>query len=193
VEFEVLVSGIGGQGIQLVAKTLALAAMAEGRQPLLTSEVTGAMRGGHSLAAVVIGDGPLKGLPVVSEAAAAIALHPMLWDDVSRRLRPGALVVANSTLVRLDAEGGDLRIWDVPATELCSRIGSAQVIGFILLGAFTALTNIVSFDSIVTAMTELLPPYRRQHVDANKQALELGASQVTAGAATVRFLAPIAG
>jgi 2-oxoglutarate ferredoxin oxidoreductase subunit gamma len=193
VEFEVLVSGIGGQGIQLVAKTLALAAMAEGRQPLLTSEVTGAMRGGHSLAAVVIGDGPLKGLPVVSEAAAAIALHPMMWDDVRQRLRPGAVVVTNSTLVQVDAEGGTLRVWDVPATELCTQLGSAQVIGFILLGAFTALTNIVSADSLVSAMTELLPPYRRQHVDANKRALELGAAQVPAGTATVHFLEPVVG
>jgi 2-oxoglutarate ferredoxin oxidoreductase subunit gamma len=193
VEFEVLVSGIGGQGIQLVAKTLALAAMAEGRQPLLTSEVSGAMRGGHSLATVVVGDGSLKGLPVVSEAAAAIALHPMLWDTVAERLRPGALVVANSTLLQLDNSAGQLRLWGIPATELCSRVGSPQVIGFILLGAFTGLTRLVELDSLMNAMAELLPPYRHQHIDANKRALELGASQVPAGAATVRFLEPQSG
>jgi 2-oxoglutarate ferredoxin oxidoreductase subunit gamma len=193
VEFEVLVSGIGGQGIQLVAKTLALAAMAEGRQPLLTSEVSGAMRGGHSLAAVVVGDGALKGLPVVREAAAAIALHPMLWDTVAGRLRPGAIVVANSTLLQLDDRAGQLRLWDIPATDLCSRVGSPQVIGFILLGAFTALTRLVSLDSLMTAMAELLPPYRQQHIDANKRALELGAEQVPAGAATIPFLEPQSG
>jgi 2-oxoglutarate ferredoxin oxidoreductase subunit gamma len=193
VEFEVLVSGIGGQGIQLVAKTLALAAMAEGRQPLLTSEVTGAMRGGHSLAAVVIADSALKGLPVVSEASAAVALHPMRWDDVAARLRPGAMVIVNSTLVHLGPQRDDLRVWEVPATELCSHLGSAQVIGFIMLGAFVALTNIVSVDSIVNAMTELLPPYRHQHIETNKRALELGGSQVPAGGAEIRFPAVVTG
>jgi 2-oxoglutarate ferredoxin oxidoreductase subunit gamma len=193
VEFEVLVSGIGGQGIQLVAKTLALAAMAEGRQPLLTSEVTGAMRGGHSLAGVVIGDGALKGLPVISEAAAAIALHPMRWEAVAGRLRPGAMVVANSTLVHLDPQPAHLRVWEVPATEICSTIGSAQVIGFVMLGAFIELTQIVSPDSLITAMTELLPPYRHKHIDANKRALELGAAEVPVGAAKFRFPAAVAG
>jgi 2-oxoglutarate ferredoxin oxidoreductase subunit gamma len=190
VEFEVLISGIGGQGIQLVAKSMALAAMAEGRMPLLTSEVSGAMRGGHSLAAVVIGDGPLKGLPVVTEAAAAIVFHPMLWDDVARRLQPGATVVANANLVHLDPSGGAIELWEVPATELASGLGSLQVLGFIMLGAFAALTSIVAIESLVDAMTEMLPPYRRQHAEANRRALELGAAQLPAGGAPVRFPEP---
>jgi pyruvate/2-oxoacid:ferredoxin oxidoreductase beta subunit len=155
VEFEVLISGIGGQGIQLVAKSMALAAMAEGRMPLLTSEVSGAMRGGHSLAAVVIGDGPLKGLPVVTDAAAAIVFHPMLWDDVARRLQPGATVVANANLVHLDPSGGAIELWEVLATELASGLGSLQVLGFIMLGAFAGLTGIVAIESLVDAMTEM--------------------------------------
>jgi Pyruvate/2-oxoacid:ferredoxin oxidoreductase gamma subunit len=191
VEFEVLISGIGGQGIQLVAKSLALAAMAEGRTPLLTSEVSGAMRGGHSLAAVVIGDGALQGLPVVTEAAAAIVFHPMLWEDVGRRLQPGATVVANADLVHLDASGGAIRLWEVPATELASGLGSLQVLGFVMLGAFAALTGVVAIESLVDAMAEMLPPYRRQHVDANRRALELGAAQLPARGAPVRFPEPV--
>lgn len=184
-EFEVLITGIGGQGIQLVAKTLALAAMHEGRSPLLTSEVSGAMRGGHSLAAVVVGDGELRGLPVVTSAGAALELHPMAWGDVARRLRPGALLVANSTLCPPDDARLDLRAYGVPATELCGQLGSPQPMGFILLGAFNALTGLVAPGSLVEAMTELLPPYRQQHAELNRRALDLGASQVTPGAAAV--------
>lgn len=187
-----LISGIGGQGIQLVAKTLALGAMAEGRQPLLTSEISGAMRGGHSLAGVVIGDGPLRGLPVVSEAGSALVLHPMLWEDVGRRLRPGATVVVNSTLVHLDSVGDNARVWEVPATELCAELGSLQVMGFVMLGAFAALTTLVSLDSLAGALAELLPPYRRQHLDANRRAMALGAAQLPAGGAAVHFPEPVA-
>jgi 2-oxoglutarate ferredoxin oxidoreductase subunit gamma len=185
VEFEILITGIGGQGIQLVAKSLALAAMNEGRSPLLTSEVSGAMRGGHSLATVVVGDGALKGLPVVSSAGAALELHPMNWDDVAQRLRPGAILVANSTLCPADTGDRDLRAYEVPATELSAQLGSSQPMGFILLGAFNALTGLVAPDSLVAAMAELLPPYRQQHIELNRQALELGAAQVPAGAAMV--------
>lgn len=188
-----LISGIGGQGIQLVAKCMALAAMAEGRQPLLTSEVSGAMRGGHSLAGVVIGDGPLRGLPVVSEAGFAMVFHPMMWEDVARRLRPGATVVANSTLVHLNEPGDGMRVWEVPATELCSGLGTLQVLGFVMLGAFVTLTNLVSLESLGRALGELLPPYRRQHLDTNRRAMELGAAHLPAGAAAVHFLERVSG
>lgn len=184
-EFEVLMTGIGGQGIQLVAKTLALAAMREGRSPLLTSEVSGAMRGGHSLATVVVGDTALRGLPVVTSAAAALELHPMNWDqEVAPRLRPGALLVANSTLCPEDTTR-DLRTYRIPATELCAELGSTQPMGFILLGAFNALTGLVDPESLTEAMRELLPAYRQQHVEVNRRAIALGAAQVPAAAEPV--------
>ena len=185
VEFEILITGIGGQGIQLVAKTLASAAMSEGRLPLLTSEVSGAMRGGHSLATVVVGDQPLAGLPVISRAASAMELHPMEWAQVATRLRPGALVVANSTLCPPETEHGGRRIYNIEATELAAQLGSQQPMGFILLGAFNALTDLVAPDSLTAAMEELLPPYRQQHIELNQRALALGAQQVRRGEATV--------
>ena len=59
-QIEVLLTGIGGQGVQLCAKALAMAATAEGRQALLSSHYGGEMRGGPSQASVVVGDEPLR-------------------------------------------------------------------------------------------------------------------------------------
>ena len=84
-----------------------------------------------------------------------------------------------------------IQLWNVPATELATGLGSLQGVGFIMLGAFAALTGVVAIASLVDAMTEMLPPYRRQHVEANRRALELGAAQLPAGGAPVRFPEPV--
>jgi 2-oxoglutarate ferredoxin oxidoreductase subunit gamma len=45
-------------------------------------------------------------------------------------------------------------------------------------GAYVALTGLIGLDSAVTAMEESLPAYRRQHAEANADALRAGAGLV---------------
>ncbi len=73
-----MVTGIGGQGIQLLAKTLALAATHEGHHAMLSADYGGEMRGGPSKASVVVGAEPLRSLPVLASAWSAIIAHPRL-------------------------------------------------------------------------------------------------------------------
>jgi 2-oxoglutarate ferredoxin oxidoreductase subunit gamma len=182
VERELIVSGIGGQGIQLLAKTLALAATLEGRYAMLAADYGGEMRGGPSKASVVVGDEPLRALPVLPSAWSAILAHHRFSESVLDRVRRGGPVVVNSKLVDPASLRDDLVAHAVDAGAIAVEVASAQAVGFVLLGAYNAVTSMVSPDALVEAMTELLPPYRRQHAPANARALEAGASAL-AGAA----------
>ena len=176
-----LITGIGGQGVQLLAKTLALGAMHDGRGAMMTAEATDSMRGGHSAAAVVVGEAPLRALPVVDEASFALVLHPMGWPKVEPRLARGSVVVVNELFGAASAEASaDLRFTRVAANEIASDVGSAMAAGFVLLGGFVAMTGLVSVAALVGAMTELLPPYRQQHIDTNARALRAGADALGA-------------
>ncbi|HTJ37831.1 MAG TPA: 2-oxoacid:acceptor oxidoreductase family protein [Dactylosporangium sp.] len=177
-EREVLVTGIGGQGIQLLAKTLALAATREGRYAMLAADYGGEMRGGPSKAGVVIGDAPLRALPILPSAWSAIFVHHRHAEGVEERLRTGALVVANTPLVDPEAFRADLRVFAVDASAAARAAEAPNAIGFVLLGAYNALTRLVAAQSLVEAMGELLPPYRRQHAAANERALHAGAAAI---------------
>jgi 2-oxoglutarate ferredoxin oxidoreductase subunit gamma len=177
-EREVVVSGVGGQGIQLLAKTLALAATREGRHAMLCADYGGEMRGGPSKASVVVGDAPLRALPVLASAWSAILVHHRFSEPVLARLRPGGPVVANVPLVNPDDLRPDLRVFSLDAAAVAKAAGAPQAIGFVLLGAYNAVTRLVSADALVAAMQELLPPYRRQHAPANARALAAGAEQL---------------
>ena len=175
-ERELIVSGIGGQGIQLLAKTLALAATREGRYAMLSADYGGEMRGGPSKASVVVGDEPLRALPVLPSAWSAILAHHRFSESIVDRIRPGGPVVVNSKLVDTSVLRADLVVHPVDAGAIAVEVASAQAVGFVLLGAYNEVTHMVSNEALVAAMTELLPPYRRQHAPANARALAAGAA-----------------
>ncbi len=173
-ELELLLSGIGGQGVQLVGKTLALAAVTEGKHALVYGEIGGEMRGGKSVVNVVIGPQRLRALPIVANASHVILLHHRFWDEVLPRVASDATIIADAALRdQLLAPGR--RVEFIPGLELAQQAGSAQSAGLVVLGAFARMTGIVETDALVEAMKQLIPPYRRQHVATNEKALRLGA------------------
>jgi 2-oxoglutarate ferredoxin oxidoreductase subunit gamma len=178
VEQDVLIVGIGGQGIQLVGKTLALAATEAGMHAMLAADYGGEMRGGASKSTVVVGDSPLRALPILPAAGAAIVMHDKFSGPVPERLRPDGLLVLNSSIVDPPADPGAHRVVALPVTEMAREVGAPQAAGLLILGAFARLTGVVGTDRLVTAMTSLLPPYRAQYAEANGRALEAGAAAV---------------
>jgi 2-oxoglutarate ferredoxin oxidoreductase subunit gamma len=177
-EREVLFTGIGGQGVQIASKALAMAAIAEGRQVLLVPRYGGGMRGGMTNAEVTIGDGPLRALPVITAAWSAYVMDPSFWETIRPNLRPGAVVVVNSSLVEGPVGVAEARVFEVPAIDMATELGNPMSAGFVLLGGFVGLTGLVRVEAVIEAMRQLVPPYRTQHVAANERAIEAGAAAV---------------
>ncbi|WP_020500480.1 2-oxoacid:acceptor oxidoreductase family protein [Sciscionella marina] len=177
-ELQLLLIGIGGQGIQLIGKTLAQAATNTGKHAMLAADYGGEMRGGPSNASVVIGTEPLRSLPILPSATAAIVASHKFAGPVPQRLREGGLLLRNSSVVDSGAGREHHRVVEVPATAMATELGAPQASGFILLGAFNRLTGLVPEAELVTAMTALLPPYRAQHATKNAEALSAGAAAV---------------
>ena len=174
------ISGIGGQGVQLVAKVLALAAIQENRHAMLNGFYGHEMRGGVSLSTVVLGDGPLKSLPVAAKVDAAVVLHDHFWERHRGRLRDNALVVAEATIAeRLHLMPGHRRV-SVPASRIALEVGNPMTMGLALLAAFTSITGVVETQSLMAAMRSVVPAHRRQHVEYNERAILAGSSSVQA-------------
>ncbi len=179
-EREVLFTGVGGQGVQIVSKALGMAAVAEGRDALLVPRYGGGMRGSKTNAELTVGDGPLRALPVVTDAWSAFVMDPSFWETIRPNLARGAVVVVNSSLFHLTVDVDDARVFAIPASDIASELGSPMSAGFVLVAAFAAITGLVRVESLVDAMRELVPPYRTQHVAANEQAIEAGAAAAPA-------------
>jgi len=179
VQREVILTGIGGQGVQLAAKTLAMAATAEGRQVMMSSHYGGEMRGGQTEASVVVADRGLRAVPILETAWSAMVMHGRYWPGVAPRLRQDGVAVVNTTIAP-DITAGPGGIVGIAAGDIAGEIGAPMAAGFVLLGAYATATGIVGTDSLVEAMRELVPPYRTQHIAANEAAIRAGADATPA-------------
>jgi 2-oxoglutarate ferredoxin oxidoreductase subunit gamma len=178
-EREIILSGIGGQGIQLAAKSLAVAAMREGRRVLMFGTYSGEMRGGDTEAVVVVGRGSLLTPPVIDSAWAGVAMHPAGWPGMAAKLRPGGVVLINTSVFENPVGYGGTVV-SLAATEMATAAGMQRAASMVALGAFAAATGIVRIETLHTIAEEVLPPYRRQYAAANRRALTIGYEAVPA-------------
>jgi Pyruvate/2-oxoacid:ferredoxin oxidoreductase gamma subunit len=173
-ERALLLTGLGGQGVQLAARTLAVAAVADGHEAMIFGEYGGMMRGGNTDATVVIGTERLVTPPTVSHAWGAVAMHHEYWPNVERRMIPGGVAVIDSTVFRGEIGAADLIVVAVEASATASELGNARGASMVALGALSAATGVVGVASLETAIEEVLPPYRKQHAQANIEAIRAG-------------------
>jgi Pyruvate/2-oxoacid:ferredoxin oxidoreductase gamma subunit len=145
-EREVMFTGVGGQGVQIASKTLATAAIDEGRQVMLVPRYGGGMRGGMTNAEVTIGDRALRALPVATSAWSAYVMDPTYWETIRPNLAPGAVVVVNSSLFHRPVDVPEARVFEVPASDVAADLSSPMSAGFVLLGAFVAVTGLVTLE-----------------------------------------------
>jgi Pyruvate/2-oxoacid:ferredoxin oxidoreductase gamma subunit len=182
-ERELLLTGIGGQGVQLAARIVAGAALREGREVMMFGAYGGQMRGGNTDSTVVVADAPISAPPVVSRAWSAIAMHHAYWPATRARLRPRAVVLVNESLFAAALDREAWRVTALPASDWAAEIGNPLGASLVMVGAHAALTGLVGIDSLVEAMREALPPYRRQHAAGNEAALRAGFERTPRGAA----------
>lgn len=175
-EREILFTGIGGQGIQLAARTLAEAAIADGLRVQLFASYGGMMRGGNSDSFLVIADRDITLPPVVGAAWAGVVMHHEHADSVWPKLRPGSLAVVNDSVVEPTCRPGDpdVEVVGVRALDIARDVGSPVAASLVLIGALVARTGLVTPDALLASAAEVLPSYRAEAAAVNREALRAG-------------------
>jgi Pyruvate/2-oxoacid:ferredoxin oxidoreductase gamma subunit len=184
VERELLMTGIGGQGVQLAAQLLAKAATRAGRYVQLFGSYGGMMRGGNTDASLIISDQPVQAPPTVASTWSALVMHHEYADPTLRRLRPDGLLVVNTSIVQIPLESPatalpeGVSVAAVAASDLAIELGAAAAATMVALGAYAAITDILGIEELVGALPDVLPSYRQQHIASNTRALHVGAEAV---------------
>jgi Pyruvate/2-oxoacid:ferredoxin oxidoreductase gamma subunit len=180
-EREVIVTGIGGQGVQLAAQVIAQAATLEGRNVQLFGVYGGMMRGGNTDASVVVGDGPIQAPPILSHAWSAIGMHDKFWAQIEPKLRPDGLVLVNDATFSTELDESRFHVLRVPASDIALSLGSELAGSMVMVGAYLTTTGLVGLDAAIEAMRASIPSYRTQHLTMNESALRAGCDAVEAG------------
>jgi Pyruvate/2-oxoacid:ferredoxin oxidoreductase gamma subunit len=180
-EREVILTGIGGQGVQLAAKILAEAANREGREVMMFGVFMGMIRGGSSESTVVISTEEIIAPPIVPRTWAVLGLHPEGLPALREKIRPQGVLVLDANLAPRPPEWPDIHRLMVPATDIAKGIGQPMGGAMVVLGAFATTTGLVASNSLTEAMRHLLPPHRRHLADGNQRCIEAGVEFARAG------------
>jgi Pyruvate/2-oxoacid:ferredoxin oxidoreductase gamma subunit len=180
-ELQLLMTGIGGQGIQLASQVLARAAVRTGLDVQLFGSYEGMMRGGATEATLVVAEHQVQSPPTVHQATAAIVMHHEHAASAVGRVMPGGLLLVNSS-VCTGAEFGrpDCTVVEIPATAVATDVGHAMTATMVMAGVFAGATGVVALPALEAAVEESLPPYRKAHVALNVAALRAGVEQAPA-------------
>jgi indolepyruvate ferredoxin oxidoreductase beta subunit len=160
---QIIVSGIGGQGVIFMTRILAEAAMAKGLD-VLTSETHGmAMRGGTVISHIKIGN--FKS-PLIRNGQADIGLflNRANLEVHGGLMKRGGMIFVNS------ASPGNFQCID--ATSLAKEAGSPVIANLVLLG-YTAKKGALfcSADEIQDVIRQISPPKQREQ---NIKGIQLG-------------------
>ena len=171
---ELLIAGFGGQGVVLAGKLLAGAALAEGREVVWAPSYGPEMRGGAVHCTLIISSDRI-GSPEVSQADSLLIMDRTSLLKFAPRLKPGGLMILNSSLVTDAPTLSDCDLLPIPASEAADALGNQRVANVIMLGAFLSRRPVVTLDSLIAAMTKTAREIGAERLlPINLQALEKG-------------------
>ena len=187
--FNILISGVGGQGVLLTSKIIAEAALLQGLD-VKQSEVHGmAQRGGSVLSQVRFGDKVFS--PIVSEGEAdlLIGFEPLETARYLHFLRDNGTAIYNTRSIGTigvsigrDEYPPDIheiikknapKVFAFDATEVAVGVGEKRAVNLVLLGA---ALRFLPFDAKIvdTAIVNSVP---KKLLEINKKAFAAGKAQ----------------
>jgi 2-oxoglutarate ferredoxin oxidoreductase subunit gamma len=171
---EILIGGVGGQGVVLSGILLGTAAtLFAGKKAVQTQSYSSELRGGSARAEVVISEEPVSD-PQVRRPDILIVLAEDALPKYIGIIKPKGLLVIDSDLVK-GAKPGDYEILTIPATSIADKeMGNIVVANLIILGALIKRTGLLSVESMEKAIEVSVPKKATAlNLDAFRRGLEL--------------------
>jgi len=166
----IIIAGSGGQGIMLVGKILAQAAMIEGKFVTWLPAYGAEVRGGTAHCMIVISESEI-GSPRIEKADTVIIMNQPSLTKFKSRLKNNGLLIINSSLVKTSAA---LKAIKHPFTDIAVELGNKKVANMIALGCLLKNKKVVAVKSILNIIKEMARAGREGLLRVNQDALERG-------------------
>jgi 2-oxoglutarate ferredoxin oxidoreductase subunit gamma len=171
---EIIFAGFGGQGVLFAGQLLSYSAMEYGREVTWIPSYGPEMRGGTANCSVVISDEEI-GSPFVSTPTAVIAMNLPSLDKYEKMVKPGGVVIVNSSLIKRKPTRTDIKVVRLPANEIAEKIGNLRVTNLVMLGALVQALGVIPLEVVEAAIEHHTPERHKRFLPLNLQALRQGA------------------
>ncbi len=174
---EIIIAGFGGQGVLSMGQTLSYAAMLENKEISWMPSYGPEMRGGTANCITIISDKQISS-PIITKFDAAVILNQPSMEKFESKVKPGGLLLYDSTAIINPPTRTDIDIAGIPAADKANELNNSKVLNMVMLGAYLEKRKTVKLESIIDALRKVLPERYHKLLPLNRQALEAGAELV---------------
>lgn len=167
--WELIISGSGGQGAILAGIIFAEAALADGYNVIQTQSYGPEARGGASRSEVLISQQELA-YPKVQQCNLMVALTQESLDKYGPLLADGGTLIVDED-IDASAVNPGVKVYKAPIFAAAERLQKPMVANVLVLGILNSISGIVSIESLVNAVRARVPAAT---IDINLAALEEG-------------------
>ena len=155
--YEIVISGFGGQGVLSMGKILAYSGIMEDKEVSWMPSYGPEQRGGTSNVTVIVSDEPVSS-PVVNEYDVVIVLNQPSLDKFAPRVKKGGILIYDPALIQHKSDRKDINIDEVPATDQ----------------SLEKAAPMLKLESIIAGLKKSLPERHHKLIPLNEEAIKRG-------------------
>lgn len=173
----IILAGFGGQGILFMGRALAEVGMRAGKNVSWIPAYGPEMRGGTANCSVIISEHPIAS-PMVTVPDAVVAMNGPSVAKFNQRIKAGGMLMYNSSLIERQEFRDDIRLVEIPASEIAEDLGNPRVANLVMVGAYTKFSKLIDRENMLEALPKLVPSTKKELLEINIAAFEKGYSYV---------------
>jgi len=177
---KIKIGGFGGQGIILAGYILGkAAAIHDKKNATLTQSYGPESRGSACSAQLILGDEEID-YPKVIQPDILMIMSQEAYDKFTPELVKGGTLLYDEDLAKpTNNLGKTTNIYSIPATRYAEDMGKKIVANIIMLGFFTAISEIITPEAMESAIRSSTPKgFEELNINAFKRGFESGINRI---------------
>ena len=171
---ECVFSGFGGQGILMLGKLVAQAAMEQDLYASWLPSYGPEMRGGTCNCTIAFSDDEI-GSPVAAKYDAIVVMNQPSLEKFEPMVKPGGTMLVNSSIVPVKAKRTDIDVHYVPCDDLAEKsAGTSKASNVVAMGALHGVRPRLKPESFEKALREVFASKGEKVIAGNIKALHAG-------------------
>ena len=171
---EIIIAGFGGQGVLSMGKILAYSGLMDDKEVTWMPSYGPEQRGGTANVTVILSDEKVSS-PVLDTYDIVVALNQQSLDKFSPRVKPGGILIYDTSGIHNIPTRTDITIHPVEAMEATFELGNPKAYNMVVMGALLkAMPYKLPMENVVKGLKKSLPERHHHLIPLNEQAIEKG-------------------
>ena len=168
-DINIMIRGIGGQGVKLAGTIIGQAAIDDGRHAVQSMKYGSAITGGETRSEIKVSTEEII-YPRVTDIDVYVALT---LDDLENYFESMIYISSSEVAKKIPSAIKD-KIILAPMIEIAERIGSLKVVNMVLIGILNKLFNLASDESFIKAIKYLTAErFHKSNIEAYKEGCKI--------------------